>query len=89
MSNLRAIGIAQVYYNAFDRMLDWDMDRVKEYNRDSGPDMVSYRGRVNIYRMRSHKYKVLHQMLSPNFDPQDHVAMEYIATSEDEIRVYE
>jgi len=81
---LRAIAIAQVYHNAFHRMLTWDIDRIREYNRDSGTDMVSYRGRVRIYQMRSHKYKVLHQMLSPKFDPQDRVAIECIVTSEDE-----
>jgi len=79
----RAMAITQVYYNATERMLDWDMDRRKEYNRDSGLNRLSYRGCVRIYKSRSHRYKMLHQMLSPNFDPQDRVAIEY--TSEDKI----
>ena len=52
----RAMAIAQVYYNAAQRMLDWDMDR--------------------IYKMRSYRYKVLYQLLSPNFDPPDRASIE-------------
>jgi len=72
----RAMAIAQVYYNAAQRMLDWDMDRRKEYNRDSGINRLSYRGRVRIYKMRSYRYKVLYQLLSPNFDPPDRASIE-------------
>ena len=77
------MALAQLYWNAADRMDHWSKDRRTKYN--SRKPSLSFRGRIRYYQMKAHKYKMMHIMLSPNYEPPDRAVIEYIVTSEDEI----
>jgi len=79
----QTMALAQLYWKAADRMDHWSMDKRKKYN--SRKPSLSFRGRIRQYQIKSHKYKMMHIMLSPNYEPPDRVVIEYIVTSEDEM----
>ena len=81
----RAMAMSQVYYNAAKRMDAWDLKRMNKFNQIKGERVISYQERINIFRSRSHKYKVLFQLLSPNYAPRDRAVVEDIDTSADEM----
>ena len=81
----RAMAIARVFWNAADRMLDWDLDRRKEYNRNPHERSYSFRGKVKALKSMSYRYMVLYQMLSSTYEPPDRAVVEYINTSADEM----
>jgi hypothetical protein len=81
----RSMAISQVYFNAAKRMDAWDTKRMIKYNKIQGANAIGFSDRMSIFLKRSHKYKTLFTMLSPNYDPPDRAVVEYIDTSADEM----
>jgi len=79
------MALAQLYWNAADRMNHWSMDRRKKYNSRPLLFSLSFKGRIRQYQMKAHKYKMMHIMMSPNYEAPDRAVIEYIVTSEEEI----
>ena len=78
------MALAQLYWNAADRMRDWDVYRELKYNSRPLVFAKTFDVKVREYIAKSHKYRLLHHMVSFGHKP-DRAVIEYTSTSEDEI----